>query len=114
MKLFIVRSQSKGLLGGVKFELKAKVELADREAELVRKYSVEEETLLKTDVKIPLTGRALVFNLTIRSLMNGQNFKCNDIAEILETENNVKEACEAFKNYIEVMDSFGGEEVIEY
>lgn len=48
------------------------------------------------------------------SLMNGQAFKCNDIAEILEYEKNVKESCEAFKNYLEVMKNFGGEEVIEY
>jgi hypothetical protein len=36
------------------------------------------------------------------------------IAEILETEKSVKEACEAFKNYLEVMKHFGGNEIIEY
>jgi hypothetical protein len=114
MKLFITRDQAKGLLGGVKFELRARVELIDEEAQLVRKYKAEKEVLLKKEVEIPFTGRALVLDLTIGSLTAGQTFKCNDIAEILEYEKNVKESCEAFKNYIEVMRNFGGEEVIEY
>ncbi len=53
-------------------------------------------------------------NITIGGLMGGQSFKCNDIAEILEYEKNVKESCESFKNYLEIMKHFGGEEVIEY
>ena len=61
-----------------------------------------------------MTGRSIVFNLTIGSLMSGQVFKCNDMVEILEYEKNVKESCEAFKNYLEVMKNFGGEEIIEY
>lgn len=114
MKLYIMRDQSKGLLGGVKFELTARVGLTNEESELVKKYKTEKEVLLKREIKIPFTGRALSFGLTIGSLTAGQTFKCNDITEILEYEKNVKEACEAFKNYIEVMKSFGGEEVIEY
>ncbi|MGB8657730.1 MAG: hypothetical protein WCE90_08100 [Candidatus Zixiibacteriota bacterium] len=114
MRLFIRKEQAKGLLGGVKFELGARVELTNEEAELVKKYKAEKEVLLKKEVKIPFTGRALVFDITIGSLTAGQTFKCNDIAEILEYEKSIKESCEAFKNYIEVMRNFGGEEVIEY
>ena len=114
MKLFIKRDQAKGLLGGIKFELRVRTELTNEEAELVRKYKVDKEVLLQKEIKIPLTGRSIVLNLTIGSLMAGQTFKCNDIAEILEYEKNVKESCEAFKNYLEVMKNFGGEEVIEY
>ncbi len=114
MKLYIARDQAKGLLGGVKFELRARVELTHEEAGLVRKYKADKEMLLQKEVKIPLTGRSIVLNLTIGSLMNGQTFRCNDIAEILEYERNVKESCEAFKEYLEVMKNFGGEEIIEY
>lgn len=92
----------------------SRVELTNEEAELVRKFKTEKEVLLKKEVKIPFTGRSLVFDLTIGSLMAGQTFKCNDITEILEYEKNVRESSEAFKNYIEVMRNFGGEEVIEY
>lgn len=114
MKLYITRDQSKGMLGGVKFELKARVELTSEEASLVEKYKVGKEVLLKKEIKIPFTGKAIVLDITIGSLVSGQTFKCNDIAEILEYERNIKESCESFKNYVEVMKHFGGEEVIQY
>ena len=114
MKLFIKRDQAKGLLGGVKFELSGRVELSPAEAELVRKYKVEKELLLKKEVKIPFTGRSLSLDLTIGSLLSGQTFKCSDIAEIVETESNLKESCESFKRYIDLMNQFGGEEVVEF
>lgn len=100
MKLFITRHQTKVLLGGVRFELKVRTELTSEEAELVKFYKADK--------------RAIVLNLTIGNLMCGQTFNSSDIAQILETEKNVKESCEAFRNYLEVMRNFGGEEVIEY
>ena len=114
MKLFLTRDQAKGLLGGVKFELSARVELTPDEADLVKRYKTDKEVLVQKEVKIPFTGKMLKFGLTIGSLTSGENFKCGDIGEILETEKNVKEACEAFKNYLEVMKNFGGQEIIEY
>jgi len=114
MKLYIIRDQAKALLGGVKFELQAKVELTPQESELVKRYKADKEVLVKKEVKIPFTGRALVLDIKIENLISGQTFKCNDIADILETEKNVKEACQNFKSYIDVMKNFGGKEIIEF
>lgn len=114
MKLFISKDQAKGLLGGVKFELRAKVELTNEEAELIKKYKADKDVLLKKEIKIPFTGKVLVLDIKIEDLVAGQTFKCSDIGDILETEKNVKEAAENFKNYLEVMKNFGGQEVIEY
>jgi hypothetical protein len=114
MKLFITRDQAKGMFGGVKFELEAKVELTNEEYELVKKYKADKEVLLKKDLKVPLTGHSIILDITIGSLVNGQTFKCNDIAEIIEYENSVKESCKAFKNFITIMKHFGGKETIEY
>ena len=114
MQLFITKDQAKGLLGGVKFELSARVELTADEADLVKRYKADKEVLVQKEVKVPFTGRTLNFGLTVGSLTSGQAFKCGDVGEILETEKNVKEACEAFKNYLEVMKHFGGQEVIEF
>lgn len=69
---------------------------------------------MKREIKIPFSGNAISLNITIGSLVTGQNFKCEDITEILEIEKNIKESCEVFKNYIMVMNSFGGREVVEY
>jgi hypothetical protein len=114
MKLYVTKKQASGMLGGIKFELGARAELTQEEAELVRKYKAEKEVLLKKQINIPLTGKALVVSLTIGSLINGQTFKCDDIGEVLEYEKNIKESCEAFKAYIGVMRDFGGQEVFEY
>jgi len=114
MKLYITRDQAKGILGGVKFELKAHVQLTKDEADLLNKYKADKEVLLQKEIKIPFTTKAIVLDIKIGGLIEGQTFKCKDIADILEYEKNVKEACENFKSYLEVMKSFGGEEVIEY
>ena len=45
MKLRINRNQASGMFGGVKFELKAQVQLTPDEAALVSKYKVEKEVL---------------------------------------------------------------------
>ena len=101
MKLIISRGQARKLLGGVKFELKARTELTSDEMDLVKKYKADKEGLIKKDIKVPFTGHTIELFITIGGLISGQTFKCSDIGEILETERNVKEACEAFKVYLE-------------
>lgn len=48
------------------------------------------------------------------SLTSGQTFQCNDISEILAYEENIKHSCGVFNDYLEVMKSFGGEEVFDF
>jgi hypothetical protein len=86
--------------------------LSADEAELIKKYKVHKETLLIKTVS--MFGREFDLAITIENLINGQKFKCKDIAEIITYEENVKEACDTLKNNIEVMKSFGGEDVFEY
>ena len=114
MKLYLKRDQAKGLLGGAKFELFAKAELTSDEDNLINKYKAHKEVLLQKEIKVPFTKKVFLLDINIGSLTAGQSFKCKDIADIIEYEKNVKEACEAFKIYIEVMNGFGGEEIIEY
>jgi len=114
MKLLLVRDQASGLLGGVKFKLRAQVRLTKREADLVRKYRAHREVLLQRQTKIPFTNKSILLNIGISGLINGQEFKCKDIADILEYERNVKEACDTFRRYLDVMSTFGGEEIVNY
>ena len=90
MKLIISRNQASGMLGKVKFELSAQVELTQAERDITKKYKADKEILLEKEIKIPLTGRSIQLAITIGSLIAGQKFKCNDIAEILEYEKNIK------------------------
>ena len=117
MKLIIIRDQAKGFLGGVKFELRAQVQLTTEEAELVNRYKAGTEVL--TVRESGLLERLGPFGkaekpLTIQDMVSGQTFKCKDIAEILAWEETVKGVCGAFRTYLEVMKNFGGQEVIEY
>jgi hypothetical protein len=102
------------MFGGVKFVLEAQVTLTPIESELINKYKVHDEVLTEKHIKIPFTDRALVIRLTIGSLVAGQTFKCNDIGEILNYEEEIKSSCGKLRNVIEVMRTFGGEEVIEF
>ncbi|MDY0077221.1 MAG: hypothetical protein RBR87_08080 [Bacteroidales bacterium] len=112
MKLVIERSQDKGFMGGANFILQVRTELTPEEMDIVREYKAQKEQLLTKTVSV--LGQKLNLNITIGSLIAGQKFKCKDIGEIMTYEAEVKEACGMFKNYIEVMKSFGGSEVIEF
>ena len=117
MKLIIVRDQAKGLFGGVKFELRAQVQLTKEEADLVNKYRAGGEVLMLKKTKTILgmeVEQAVPQRLTIQHLVDGQTFKCKSISEILSYEADVKESCGSFKVYLEMMKNFGGQEVVEY
>jgi len=112
LKLHITRNQAKGLLGNVKFELNSKVELTDEEEKLIKKYNTSQETLFVG--KINILGIELNVRITIENLIKGHTFKCGNIAEIIKYEAIVKDSCGIFKNYLEIMKNFGGEDIIEF
>lgn len=114
MKLMIERDEVAGLLGGTRFQLRAKCELTRYERGLVEKYKAHREILAKKEIPIPLTDRVFVLNLTIGNLIDGQVFKCADIAEILAHEEELKSTCNAFRNYLQILAAFGGQETFDF
>jgi hypothetical protein len=109
MKLIVRREQDQGFLGGMNFILHCKVNLTSQETELIKKYKAHKEVLVHKE-----RGGVKIGEIKIGDLVEGVKFKAKDITELLSTEDTVKEACGSFKNYIEIMASFGGEQVIEY
>lgn len=107
MKLIIKRNQDTGFLGGISFVIEAKVVLTPEEEALVKKYKVHKEVLFTG-------GSSGSIHYTINDLLNGQRDKCKDISVVLKNEDVYKRAAEQFKTLLEVMASFGGEQVIEY
>lgn len=114
MKLHLKRDQAKKLMGGVKFEISARIELNDEEKDLVKRYKAYKEVLHWKEKKIPFTGKTIMFKINIDSFTEGQTYKCDSINEIVEYEEAIKEACKNFYIYLEAMKRFGGEEVISY
>ena len=94
----------------MKFLLSYRVELTPEEQTLVTKYKVENHTLtFITDQK----GNKIPKD-TISSLMRENTEALYDVTILLRNEDVVKNACKDFKTLLEVMTTFGGEEVIEF
>ncbi len=119
MKLILQKDQ-KGGFGKNTYILEAKAELTAEEQKNVDKYKVG-KTLLYTNladrgsgvlgaVSRKLTGT----EITIDDLVRGKKIELKDIYEIIDLEDQVKEACQQFKLVLETMASFGGDEIIEY
>ena len=92
------------------FHLSCRVELTPEEEALITKYKVGYYPLTFT------TGRDGIQlpKDTIGSLMQGVSEEVKDITILLSNEQIIKDACKNFKTLLEVMASFGGEEVIEF
>jgi hypothetical protein len=115
MKLVIRRDQKPqtGILGGHKgmvFLLSCRVVLTQEEQALVKKYKAESHPL--TFVTDNAGNR--VPKDTVSSLMRGVTEEMKDITVLLNNEEVVKDACQSFKTLLQVMATFGGEEVIDY
>ncbi len=113
MKLIIRRSQAeeKSFFGGhkgMKFLLSCRTELTPQEQDLIKQYKAEEEML--TSFVLEDEPRLL----GIKELVSGTNYQCKDVTTLLEVEDRIKTACKNFKTLLEVMSSFGGEEVVEF
>jgi hypothetical protein len=113
MKLLIQRDQrqQKGLLGGNKgamFQLTCRVQLTPQEQELVTRYRAEKEPLLYRELK-----GEMVPTVFIENLVQGKSYEAKDVSTLIENEDEVRKACQNFKNLLVVMATFGGEETVE-
>lgn len=117
MKLKIRREQEqkKGLLGGNKgleFKLHCQVELTPEENALVEKAKVGEYVLTKYTL-FEDKGGGYEAELKVSSLVGGMTSTVTDVQKLLGLEDEVKSGCQNLKSLLEVISSFGGEEVIE-
>ena len=126
MKLIIEKDQAKKMMGGVSFTFNARVELNEEEKALIARYKAGKMLLHQKSAldKVPgavalgtggvggfLARRVLdkIFSdITIERLVNGVDFKCKDIAEILDHEEQIKSVVAIFYNYLQTMKEFGG------
>jgi hypothetical protein len=109
MRLIIKRRQQdmKGMLGGhrgVQFTIDYRLELTQEEAELVRRYKLE---------NYPITTQGASI-LTLDAYTRGQSQTVTDVTTLVKNENIIKEACDELPVLFDVCRSFGGDEVVEY
>ena len=114
MKLFIRRNQEekRGMLGGYKgmsFLLTARLELTADEKALIEKYKQWDTVVhsYESDNGVPV-------DWTLRSMISGRSVSCDGVVPLIESEDNIKNSCNNLKILLEVMDTFGGEQIIEF
>lgn len=116
MKLEIWRDQSdvKGLFGGhkgVSFKLITRVQVSDAEKRLIEKYKVGDDTLVSYE--LPGRREMLNFTISINQMLAGYTVNTMDIATLMDVEEAIKSKCRNLKNWLGVMATFGGYEVVE-
>jgi hypothetical protein len=109
MKLTIQRSQEarKGMLGGhkgVEFSLYTRVSFTGEERQLLDHYGMWNYCVMQ-QAELPVT---------LANLNQGRHQTLGDVAVLLQNEDQVKEALDPIPLLLEVLRSFGGDEVIEY
>ncbi len=116
MKLTIRRNQAdvKGLFGGhkgVRFALSGQVSVSDAERALIERYKVGDQILASYEQQVG--KEAMTFHVSVNSLLNGTTAETDSVGTLLELEEKLKEGCQNLKNLLQVMATFGGEQVIE-
>ena len=114
MKLRLVSGQSKGLMGGISFEVKGKVELTSEERELIRHYKMEGTPVLKKKAK-NIWGQVtdIEVNVFVKNLLSGDSFKCKSLDEVISYRESLISACQNLKSYLDVARAFDNEEIID-
>lgn len=116
MKLVIRRNQAdvKGFLGGhkgVRFSLYGKVSVSDEEKALIERYKIGDYAL--TDYETKNGKDVFQWHMTVNNIMGGQSVETDSVHNLLELEDKIKEGCVTLKSLLQVMATFGGEEVVE-
>lgn len=115
MKLLLTKNQSKGLMGGVSFEVRAQIQLTEHEQQIVQYYKLGNEVLLSKPL-VNIWGQPTATNIEVRlgQMLQGTNFKCKDLGEVISYSESAKSACSTLKTYLAVASTFGGQEVIDF
>ncbi|MBU2496371.1 MAG: hypothetical protein KJ935_07750 [Candidatus Omnitrophica bacterium] len=88
--------------------MQREVELTPEEDALIKKAKIGEYVL--TSYKI----HDVDFVLKVNGLISGMTSTVTNVQHLLDLEEEVKNSCQNLKLLLEVIESFGGEEVIDF
>jgi hypothetical protein len=122
MELLIRRDQAGGLLGGVKFQLTARAQLTEDEAAAVNRYKMGDTILYEKPTEAPDRNsfmslakyRFMVPRIQVKDLVSGKTIEAKDILEIIDAEEQLKTAAEAFHKMLKAASTFGGETALKF
>ena len=116
MKLTIARKQTeqtdrRGNSEGVVFGLSCRLALDPHEAELVQKHRRSGYPLTTIDAR-GVEPRDSVISLN--RLREGVSIETGFVSDAASAEEAIKDGCAEFKNLLVMLESYGGQEEIEY
>lgn len=134
MKLKLRRSQKSGITGTITFSLFFIIDPSPEEAAAIKRYKLGKQIVYETPkgaaaseflrganslreigkgLTATIAAKATSQILTVNDLVNGKELSCKDIAEMIATEEQIKEACQTLSQILHVSRHFEGEELIE-
>jgi hypothetical protein len=130
LELLLTRDQKSGMMGmgAIKFILHIQAKLTPDEQALIKKYKMDDIAIYE---KIPvanmagalggvgklalgLASKALQLQFTVKDLVNGRTLEVKDIVEMMDAEEQIKDAAQNFHIILKAAANFKGEEVISF
>jgi hypothetical protein len=137
MQLKLQRSQRMGGLTGktAVFALDARIHLKNEERDSVQRYKLGGQVIYNSQASrrhldaakaagsqgttggyvkslASVAMAAMNLNITIDSLQRGQHIECKDLDELLSAEDELMDACNRLKSYLDTAATFDGREMI--
>ena len=109
MQLRILRTESKGMLGGLSFEYNIRIVADQQEQALIQKYKADREVIYQMERSV--LGQKWEVSFTFGDFLKGKVVKNKNIAELIVLEESVLRACEGMKIALNALSKIGQEEV---
>jgi hypothetical protein len=127
IKLKVRRDQKKSTFGKVGFSVHFIVELSSDAEDAIKHYNFGKTVLYQKPLELKLSLNMLVmmwhalwlwltrsrWQVTVNDLVRGRTVHCRHILDVLQTEDDIREAAELFAKILRAASWFGGEEVVE-
>lgn len=127
IKLKVRRNQTRSTFGKVGFSVHFIVELSPDARDAIKHYGFGKTVLYQKPLELKLSFNMFVilfrtlwlwitrsrWQITVNDLVRGRTVHCQKILDVLQTEEDVREAAALFARVLRSASWFGGEEVVE-
>jgi hypothetical protein len=127
IKLKVRRNQKRSAWGKVGFSVHFIVELSPDARDAIKHYNFGKTVLYQKALDLKFSPHGFVmawralwlfitrsrWQITVNDLVRGRTVHCRYVLDVLETEDDVREAAAVFAKILRAASWFGGEEVVE-
>lgn len=122
MELLITREQKEGMMGGITFQLAARVDLTEEEAEAVAKYKLLNLVVYEKPRDSPdkdsfwsvMWYRLRVERIHVGDLVHGSMVESDNVLEIVQIEEQLKAAAKTLHDVLKASVGYVGETALTF